>query len=257
VHRFRAPPQNPVRTAAVLAAGLGSRLGPAITGRAPKALVKVGATTLLERQVAAFAAVGVDHVVLVVGHAAEQVAAASEGLARRHGVRFSFVVNEDYASTNTVVSQYLARRWLAEGAWCANGDVLFGAGLLRRLQASGAAAALAVDVKRCGEEEVKVVVDGGRVLQISKALAPEVCLGEFVGVARYTRAAGARFAEALEVAVERQGRRRDYFEVALAALAPDLRLDAVPTEGEPVVEIDTPDDYHRAVTEVAPRLEVA
>lgn len=245
---------SPPTVAIVLAAGRGTRLGPVLTADAPKSLLEVDGRTLLEHQVAAFASVGVEHVVVVVGHGAPRVLTAAEGLARRHGVRFTFVPNEAYRETNTVVSQYLARRWLEGGAWCANGDVLFGAGLVRRLADAPGATALAIDVKPCGDEEVKVVVERGRIAEIGKAIDPRRCLGEFVGLARYDRDAGGAFAEALTVAVENQRRRLDYFEVALHAAAPVVELLPVVTGPEPVIEIDTPDDYGRALRDVAPRL---
>lgn len=245
---------RPVRTAILLAAGRGTRLAAAVGGEGPKTLVPIQGRTLLERHTAALAAVGVEHIVLVVGHAAARVRTAAEGLAPRYGVRFSFVENPDYAQTNTVVSQYLARAHLADGCFCLNGDVLFGEGVLRRLLDADAPAALAIDVKRCGDEEVKAVVCGDRVIRLGKRIDPELALGEFIGVARYDAEAGRRFAEALAHAVERQHSRTDYFEVALDAIAGTCPLRAVPTDDEPVIEIDTPDDLRRALVEVAPRL---
>lgn len=245
---------SPPTVAIILAAGRGTRLGPLLTGDGPKPLVEVGGRTLFEHQVAAFAAAGVEHVVAVVGHAAPRMVAAAEPIARRHRVRVSFVPNEAYRDTNTVVSQYLARRWLERGAWCANGDVLFGANLVRRLAAAPGGTALAIDAKPCGDEEVKVVVERGSITEIGKTIDPSRCLGEFVGLARYDADAGAAFSDALEVAVERERRRLDYFEIALHTIAPAVHLLPVLTGPDPVIEIDTPDDYFRALREVAPRL---
>lgn len=70
--------------AIVLAAGLSSRMG------SFKPLAKLGDHTLLECAVAAFTAVGVDDVLVVTGHRADEVAA----LARRCGARA--VRNGDY-----------------------------------------------------------------------------------------------------------------------------------------------------------------
>lgn len=244
-----------VRHAVLLAAGRGTRLRGAADADGPKSLVRIHGRTLLERHAAALAAVGVEHLVLVVGHGRARVEAHAAELAARHGLRFTFVENPDYAVTNTVVSQYLARHHLTDGCFCLNGDVLFGEGVLRKLLAADVPAALGIDTGRCGEEEVKAIVHAGRVVRIGKRIDPELALGEFVGVARYDGEVGRRFAEALATAVERHGCRTDYFEVALDAIAATAPLYAVPLEDEPVIEIDTPEDLHRATWEIAPRLE--
>lgn len=243
-----------VRRAILLVAGRGTRLRGHLPADRPKSLLNVGGRMLLERHVAALTAVGVQEIVLVVGHGAQHVSNAAAELQRRYDVAFHFVENPHYSSTNTIVSQYLARAHLAHDCFCLNGDVLFGERVLRRLLAADVPAALAIDVKRCGDEEVKAVVSGDRVVRLGKQIDPELALGEFIGVARYDAAVGRRFAEALEAAVEHGGSRLDYFEIALDAIATRTPLHAVPLGSEPVIEIDTPEDLARAEAEVAPRL---
>lgn len=68
--------------AVLLAAGLGTRLRP-ITDHVPKCLVEVGGRTLLDRWLDAFAAAGVDEVLVNTHHLAERVA---EHVARRRGM---------------------------------------------------------------------------------------------------------------------------------------------------------------------------
>lgn len=241
-----------VETGIILAAGRGTRLGSLAQGR-PKCLVHTGGRTLLEQQLSALLAVGVRRVAIVVGYQEHLVRAACEPFERR--AELHFVRNIRYAETNTIYSQYLARAFLDDGAYCMNGDVLFAGAVLERLRAHRGGAALAVEAKRCGDEEVKVVVDDARrIVSIGKELDPRRCLGEFVGVARYDAAAGGAFARSLVEEVEVGRRERDYFEWALARIADRTPLDAVVLEGEPVIEIDTPADLERACTHVVPRL---
>jgi CTP:molybdopterin cytidylyltransferase MocA len=61
-------PEPPV-TAVILAAGEGSRLG-----QPSKPLARVAGLTLLERAVATLRAAGIEHVIVVVGHAKEEIA---------------------------------------------------------------------------------------------------------------------------------------------------------------------------------------
>ena len=62
--------------AVLLAAGSGSRLG-----RRPKSLLELDGVPLIRRALAALAAAGVDEIVVVTGHHAEQVEPALQGLA--------------------------------------------------------------------------------------------------------------------------------------------------------------------------------
>ena len=65
--------------AIVLVAGVGWRLKP-YTETTPKCLMEIGGKSLLRRYLDAFAALGVDEAVLVVGHLKEQIMAeASRG----------------------------------------------------------------------------------------------------------------------------------------------------------------------------------
>ncbi len=93
--------------AIILAAGAGRRLG--LDG--PKSMIDVGGRSILRRQIDAFASVGVDDFVIVVGYQRERIAEHLAGLPGK----FTFVVNERFAETNTVYSLYLARQYIPGG----------------------------------------------------------------------------------------------------------------------------------------------
>jgi choline kinase len=95
--------------AVVLAAGEGVRLRPH-TAELPKALLRVGGTTLLECQLTSLAAVGVRKAVVVGGHRWRKVKALIDGARRsgRWGLDIDLVVNDDYRSTGTGGSLRLA-----------------------------------------------------------------------------------------------------------------------------------------------------
>ena len=87
--------------AVILAAGRGGRLKK-VTGDLPKCLARVGAMTLVERQIAALRAAGISEIIVVAGHRAEQVR-------RVCGPRVQLVENPDYATTNSLYSAWMAR----------------------------------------------------------------------------------------------------------------------------------------------------
>lgn len=65
--------------AVILAGGKGTRLASRLAGK-PKPLIEVDGVPLLQRQIEALAAHGVDDVVLLVNHAADQIEAFLAGL---------------------------------------------------------------------------------------------------------------------------------------------------------------------------------
>jgi len=232
--------------AIILAAGAGRRLGTTD----PKCMLRVGGESIIHRQLAAFRTAGVDEFIVVVGHEQDQL---RRHLAGQPG-RFTYVVNERYAETNTIYSLYLARDQIDDTFFYANADVVFDRRLIERLTETDASTALAVDVAACGAEEVKVIVRNERIIRISKRLDPADCLGEFVGVARFGVELSAAFVDALETCVEVENAVTDYFERAVDRLCPDWVLTPVDVSDLPCIEIDFPEDLTRARDEILPRL---
>jgi len=91
----RAPPDAGTRLAVILAAGAGSRLTDASEGP-PKPLVPVLGMPVLERAVRVCGEVGIDRVIVVVGHRDTEVRAWIDEFARRSGQRPEFVVAENW-----------------------------------------------------------------------------------------------------------------------------------------------------------------
>ena len=90
--------------AIILAAGTGTRLRP-LTAGCPKCLVPMGKQVLIDFQLNALRAVGVDDIVLVLGYEADQV--------RSHcGTGVRYIDNTAFATTNSIYSLYLARHEL-------------------------------------------------------------------------------------------------------------------------------------------------
>jgi choline kinase len=237
----------------ILAAGNGKRLGTTV---GPKALLPIDDRTILERQASALASAGVEEIVIVVGYHMELVERHCEAIEKQGAVRFTFVENPRWADTQTVYSMCLAAPYL-EGrpTFTLNGDVLFPRSVLQTLRASGRPAALAIDEKLCGAEEVKVSLDADdRLLAIHKGLDPTRATGEFIGVAWFDPEAGARFRLALEEELHEHGQ-MSYYDYAL------IRASCGPTHGVrfrgiPMIEIDFPEDLQRAREDVAPRIRV-
>jgi choline kinase len=235
----------------ILAAGKGSRLN-GTAGESPKCLVELGGISLIERQIRVLREAGVDDIVVVVGCQAERVRRAC-------GHRVTYIENVRYAQTNSLYSLWLARPLLHEGFVVLNCDVLFHPALLTDLLTSRHADALLLGYREAtqppyGDEEMKVQVRSGRVVDMSKAMDPAKADGENLGIVKF----GARGAAALVPIMDdliAQGGLRDWAPRAFAQFARQHALHAIGTRGLPWIEIDFPEDYRRALHAVLPAIE--
>lgn len=230
----------------ILAAGLSARLRP-LTEDKPKCLLPMGPKTILDWQLESLISVGVEEVLMVVGYRREMI----ESHIKEHfpTLRVDYVVNDEYAKTNTLFSLKLALEAYHGDFYYLNADVVFEDEILQRLTPGEDGGFLAVDRKQCREEEVKVIVHDNVIDEIGKHLDPDVCYGEFIGVAKFSGS----FAEEFRQTVFREavaGNEMRFFEHALDCLADKSKLYAVDITGLPCVEVDFPEDYEYAVNEV-------
>ena len=237
--------------AIILAAGKGSRLNGS-TEETPKCLVKVGGVTLIERQIAVLQDAGLDDITVVVG-------CQGDSVRRTCGYGISYVENARYAQTNSLYSLWMARALLYEGFVVLNCDVLFHPALLDDLLSARHEDALLLayrgaDDPPFGDEEMKVKVRGGRVIDISKEMAPDEADGENLGIVKF----GARGAAILVEIMDRlvaAGSLRAWAPRGFAEFAQMRPLHAIGTRGLPWIEIDFPEDYRRAVRDILPQIE--
>src|SRR5215216_1379950 len=180
--------------AIILAAGKGTRLNG--VDLKPKCLFEVGGLTLLDRQVSALTEAQISEIVLVLGFEAERI--------RRHcPPNTSFVVNSRFEETSSLYSLWLARDHLLDGFVVLNCDVLFHPQLLTKLLAAPVDDALLIDFvdgqrSALGEEEMKVKVRDGLVVDISKVLDPAEADGENVGVVKFSPSGARRLVEQMD-----------------------------------------------------------
>lgn len=130
-----------VRKAIVLAAGVGNRLQP-FTQHFPKCLAPVNEVPILVNALTHLSAVGIEEVVIVVGHHKEKV---YELVGQRFlKLKISYIESKTYASTNNIYSLWLAREHLAEDVLLLEADVFFDRELLDRMLAHDSGSLTAV-----------------------------------------------------------------------------------------------------------------
>jgi len=118
---------NRITTALLLAAGTGTRLRP-LTRNAPKCLTEVGDRPILDRLIHNLRAKGINRLVVVLGHQGNQI---REFLRHKAGdMRFDYVFNPEYRTTNNLYSLWLARQQIREPFLLVESDLVFEARML-------------------------------------------------------------------------------------------------------------------------------
>lgn len=232
--------------AVILAAGQSMRLRP-LTENLPKCLLPMGPKTILDWQLEALQSIGVQDVTLVLGYCREKI---QEHIAQNYThLHVSYVINEDYKTTNTLFSLKRALEQVDSDFYYLNADVVFDQRILKRLAPHEDGGFLAIDGKQCREEEVKVIVDGEKILEIGKHLNPDDCYGEFIGIAKFSGSFVSLFRETV-FRLATAGNEMKFFEFALDELPAEGSLNVVDISGLPCVEIDFAEDYVYAVNQV-------
>ncbi len=232
--------------AIILAAGRGGRLGP-LTAEKPKCLLRVGTGSLLDHQLDALRANELESVVVVAGYRAEAVEAELAG-------RASLLLNPRHAETNSLYSLWLARQHAQDGFVLLNADVLFDPEILRRVLAAPHPDALSVERReRFEAEEMKVELEGERIVSLGKSLPAERAQAENVGVLKYSAAGAQALFDKVEELLA-AGAEKQFAPYGFNALAAERPLHAVPIEGLPWIEIDFVEDLLRAREEIWPAI---
>jgi L-glutamine-phosphate cytidylyltransferase len=237
----------------ILAAGKGARLN-GTAGDKPKCLVEAGGVTLIERQIQTLRSAGLEEIVVVVGCQADRVRTVC-------GPDVTYVENSRFAETNSLYSLWTARALLYQGFVVLNCDVLFHPALLDDLLATHHDAALLIAYREAGQpaygdEEMKVRVRAGRVVEMSKTMDPAAAHGENLGIVKFGPNSAPRLVEILDRIVG-SGRLREWAPRAFTEFAQERPLYALGTRGYPWIEIDFPEDYQRALRDVLPAIDAA
>lgn len=181
----------------ILAAGRGTRIS-RFLGGAPKCTVDIAGEPLIRNTVTALQAAGVKEIALAVGYRADDVRRALDGLDVR------FILNPFYDVTNSIASAWFARDFLrGDDVLIMNGDVFLEPALLERIMRETKSPVMFADDSRREEADYKFFYQNGRLLKFGKELEGDDISGEYIGLARLSRAHAERFVGWLEEMIER------------------------------------------------------
>ena len=234
--------------ALILASGVGERLYP-LTKDKPKGLLEIGGKTLLERHIQNLNNCGISDIVIVVGHFADKIEQAC-------GSDIKYIYNPFDNISNNLVSVWLAKNEIRDGFILIYVDVLYDNRILQKLLTVEEDICIGVDKKdRCLEEDMKVKVKDGFVVEINKTMNISEAYGEYIGMAKFSKNGARRLVDTLEEVI-REGELSLWFASALQRLIDKgNRIQACLTENKPWIEIDFPEDLERAQTQVYLRIQ--
>jgi len=134
-----------------------------------------------------------------------------------------------------------------------NSDIFCDPRLFQMLLAGGGDALLYDSSSGDEDEQMKVQVRNGTLVEMSKTMPPGRVSGENVGMLRLSRDT-AESAAAAAAALIASGHERGWLAEAINFAAADHPITCIDVAGWPWVEIDFPEDLARARHEVFPRV---
>ena len=169
--------------AVILAAGVGNRIAAAHTG--PKALLRFGGRSLLERHLGILKETGVDDIVIGTGYRSDEIAAE---LARIGAHHVRCVHNPRFRDGSVTTLWSLRDAVLAAGdVLVMDADVLYDRRMIQRLTSSRHDNCLLLDRDFLpGDEPVKICLRGGQIVEFRKKVEVQFDeVGESVGFFRF------------------------------------------------------------------------
>jgi choline kinase len=237
--------------AVILSAGQGSRLLP-LTADRPKCLLPLGSKSLLEWQIDVLTRSGVNDIAVVVGFRAGLVEAVLANLARP-GLSVRTVFNPFFNVADNLGSCWMARHEMTSDFLLVNGDTLFEQGVLERLLGSPTApVTVTIDRKDTYDaDDMKVHLDGSRLLEIGKTLPSTRTDGESIGLLLFRDQGPRLFVDAAERAMHTSEGLKSFYLRVIDQLAKSHRIETEDIVGLAWGEVDFPADLQRVERLVA------
>ncbi len=232
--------------ALILSAGQGSRLLP-LTEDLPKCLLPIDSRNLIELQIENLAKCGVDEVAVVTGFHAGTVDDFLDNL-RRPGLTIRTVFNPFFNVADNLASCWMARGEMEQEFVLLNGDTLFEPAVLGKLlDAPAAPITLAIDRKDSYDsDDMKVRLNGSRLIEVGKTLSSEAIDGESIGIMRFSGDGPRAFSNVLDEIMRTPNGITWWYLKAIGVLADQGLVETHSIEGLTWGEVDFKEDLDRA-----------
>ena len=175
--------------AIILAAGKGERLMP-LTSDTPKSLLELeNGTTLLESQLITINKTAIDKVVIVTGYLTEKIESKVQRYSKEYNIDIQIIYNPFFDISNNLLSLWQSMHEMESDFIIINGDDIFNDSVLLGLleHDKNELITMVIDRKETyDEDDMKLIVENGRILEVSKKIPLNEANGESIGMIRVT-----------------------------------------------------------------------
>lgn len=210
--------KSPIKTI-ILSAGQGRRLL-SLTENIPKCLLPVASKTIIEWQIDALLAAGIDDITVVTGFKSSLVEALLQSYANR--AKINTIFNPFFEVADNLASCWIARSAMDRDFLLLNGDTIFDKALLIQvLNSASAPITLTVSYKPIYDaDDMKVQLDeNGWVKHVSKNLSADQIDCESIGLIFFRERGPQLFRNAVEDALRHQAKLKCWYLSIVDALA--------------------------------------
>lgn len=239
-----------IKTACILAAGRGTRLG-ARGKETPKGFLRVGPDPIIEESLRRLEAHGIERTVIVTGHLREYY----QEWAAERADRVTLVHNESFAESGSLYSLWCAREELREPYLLLESDLIYEPRAIEVCQKDPRSSLVLVSGPTQAGDEVWVETDGEQLVVMSKKRDElgEQVLGEFVGVCKIGTDLHSALVDYSE-SVFKESFYKDYETDGLVRAASKVPVPCRLISDLAWAEIDTAEHLERARGAVYPKL---
>lgn len=232
------------KKAIILSAGQGSRLLP-LTRDRPKCLIPFAGKPLIQWQIEALAANGVEEIAVVTGFRTEKVEATLAGLP---GPAIRTLFNPFFKVADNLGSCWIARAEMAGDFVILNGDTLVSPEIVARLfDRASAPISVTVDVKEAYDaDDMKVKREGNLLVAIGKRLTAAESNAESIGMLAFRGDGPGIFRTQVDAMMRTPQGVLNWYLKAINAIAPSGAVGTVSIEGMDWAEVDFPEDLEIA-----------
>jgi choline kinase len=239
--------------AIILSAGQGRRLLP-LTERVPKCMLPVQGRPLVAWQLDALMQCGIGDITVVVGYGAEMVEAGLADFGHAQNIRALY--NPFFATTDNLVSCWVARGAMQGDFLILNGDTLFEAGVLARLLAApDHPITLAISCKgHYDDDDMKVIREGNRLVRVGKKLPLDRVDAESIGMMTFRGEGPRLIREAIDRAMRTPDALKQWYLSLIDSLAEKSVVYTQEISPQGWAEVDSVADLERASVAGSPWL---
>ncbi len=230
--------------ALIFNSGVGSRLGD-LTVHNPKSMIRLNnGETIFARQLRILSDCGVHEFIVTTGPFADQLQDAAKTF-EKQGNTFEFVQNDAYATTNSIYSMWLARKYLEEGDFIIlHGDLVFDAVYAKKLIGAPEASLTSVNsTLPLSGKDFKARITNSKITEISAKIFDKDCVAS-QPFYKFSQDAMGMWLEAVDRLVT-TGTTQVYAENAVNDVLDKMNVVPFSYEDHFIDEVDTLEDLKR------------